>query len=94
MRQFCFRVLRQNRRLAPATDPSKQAALEEFHQVLEDVAHNRDTLLVRRHLLAAYVRGAMQNPHRVDMETTTGCFTKKSYRVRWNRIVCSPRHHC
>ena len=41
MRQFCFRVLRQSRRLAPATDPSKQAALEEFHQVLEDVAHNR-----------------------------------------------------
>ena len=70
MCRFTFRVLRQNRRLAPATDSSKQKALDDFHEVLEDVAHNRSTQKVRDHLVAAYVRGALKSDYRVDLEKT------------------------
>ena len=87
MRDFRFRVLRQNRRLAPASDASQQLRLDSFHAVLEDVAHNRSSVSVREHLQQAYVRGAKTNPHNVDFESSTACFTKRSYRDRWNRIV-------
>ena len=87
MRDFRFRVLRQNRRLAPACDASKQAQLDAFHSVLEDVAHNRPSEMVREHIKEAYVRGAKINAHNVDFENSTACFTKCVYRNRWNRIV-------
>ena len=87
MRDFRFRVLRQNRRLAAAADGTKQQQLDEFHQVLEDVAHNLSSSLVRSYVKDAYVQGAMRNPHNVDFETSTACFTKRAYRDRWNRII-------
>ena len=50
MRDFRFRVLRQNRRLAAAADGTKQQQLDESHQVLEDVAHNLSSSLVRSYV--------------------------------------------
>ena len=48
LQQFRFRMLRQNRRIISSSDPEKQAQLEEFHGILEDIAFGRPTSAVRR----------------------------------------------
>jgi hypothetical protein len=87
LRRFTFRVLRQNRRLAPASDPEKQKDLDDFHQVLEDISMGNCTTLARKHIVAAYVRGAKKNALRVPIERGTACFSKRSFRDRWNKII-------
>ena len=59
-RNFEFRVLRQNRRVAGAGEggAEKQTELDEFHKILGDIAHGRETPRVRKFVVEAYVRGA------------------------------------
>ena len=92
LRRFEFRVLRQNRRVAPAEagDGAKQAELDEFHRVLDDVAHGRASARVREFLVEAYVRGAakeLASARRVPLDGPTAVFSKRAYRNRWNRQV-------
>jgi hypothetical protein len=84
---FNFRVLRQNRRLSTDEDPVKQQALDDFHTVLENVAFGKDTALVRRFLIEAYVRGAKVTPTTSPFEGATACVTKRRYRNAWNKTV-------
>ena len=48
---FGYRVLTENRRLAQAKNEEEESMLQEFQQVLEDVAYGRDTALVRKALV-------------------------------------------
>ena len=85
---FDFRVLRQNRRLAPASNPSEQVALDLFHAVLEDVAHCKPSVPVRKHIVDAYVRGAKRpTANYLWRDEGTACFTKRKYRDRWNKRI-------
>jgi hypothetical protein len=86
---FDFRVLHQNRRLAKGENREEQEELDAFHLTLEDVAHGRDTPLVREALVQAYVRGAKRSQNTVDFEGSTACVTKRRYRDRWNGRVLS-----
>ena len=92
VRRFAFRVLRQNRRVAPAEegDGAKQAELDEFHEVLDDTAHGRASARVRKFLVEAYVRGAakeLASARRVPLDGPTAVFSKRAYRNLWNRRV-------
>ena len=84
---FSFRVLRQNRRVALDGATDRQAELENFHEVLEDIAHGRTTHRVQQFLLDAYVRGACTDQASVAFEGSTACFPKRRYRDRWNKKV-------
>ncbi len=84
---FEFRTLQQNRRLNKGKSQEEQEDLDAFHQTLEDVAHGRDTALVREALLQAYVRGAHRTQSTVSFEGSTACVTKRRYRDRWNGKV-------
>ena len=93
-RKFEFRVLRQNRRVAAAGegDAAKQAELDEFHFILDDIAHGRETPRVRRFLIDAYVRGAakkLATAQAVPLEGPTAVFSRRKFRDRWNRGVLS-----
>ena len=80
---FEFRVLRENRRAV-----GDAAELEEFHQVLTDVAWGTPSPRVRKFIVDAYVRGAgIGSADRVSFEGATGVFTKRRYRDKWNRTV-------
>ena len=86
--RFEFRVLRQNRRLSPAHDVESQASLDEFHGVLEDVAHGKACSIVRKYIVDAYVRGAERpTASHLWKDEGTACFTKRKYRDRWNKKV-------
>ena len=85
--QFRFRVLRENRRIVQSDDAETQAASDELHAVLEDVAHGRLNDLVRKNLIAAYVRGAQKTAGNVPVVNGTACFSKRKYRDRWNKII-------
>ena len=92
LRHFEFRVLRQNRRVAPAEegDGAKQAELDEFHKILDDIAHGRASDRVRKFLVEAYVRGAAKDvasAQRVTLDGPTAVLSKRAYRNRWNRRV-------
>ena len=87
MRQFDFRVLRENRRLVASGAQDTQQDLEAFHDVLEDVAWNRVSREVRSFFVEAYVRGAEETQRSVRFEGSTACFTKRKYRDGWNRGV-------
>ncbi len=92
VRRFEFRVLRQNRRVAPAKegDTAKQSELDEFHEVLDDIAHGRTSTRVRKFLVAACVRGAakqLSSARRVALDGPTAVFSKRAYRNLWNRRV-------
>ena len=87
VKEFRFRVLRQNRRLAASSDPEQQTRQEEFHTTLEDIAHGRASPLARKFLVESYVRGAGKNQSNVGFEESTACFTKRRYRDGWNRKV-------
>ena len=86
VRNFAFRVLRQNRRVV--TDESRRAELELFHEVLTDISMCRSTQSVRDFIIAAYVRGASTgNAEHTSLEGNTAVFTKRRYRDAWNRCV-------
>ena len=56
VRDFEFRVLRQNRRVV--ADENRRAELELFHEVLADISMCESTRSVRDFIIAVYVRGA------------------------------------
>ena len=93
---FDFRVLRENRRLKRGGDEKRFAEFENFHGILEDIAYGRDTPRVRRFLVDAYVRGAMQTAARAELEGSVAVLTKRRYRDNWNRTICKriARGHC
>ena len=83
---FDFRVLRQNRRVV--SDARRADELEDFHQVLFDVAHGQATERVRSFVVQAYVRGAKcGSADRSEFENSTAVFTKRRYRDAWNRNI-------
>ena len=85
--KFRFRMLRQNRRLVSSSDPAQQCRQEEFHTILEDIAHGRASQQARMFLVESYVRGANKNQSNVGFEESTACFTTRRYRDAWNRKV-------
>ena len=94
VQSFSFRVLRQNRRLASSGDPVRQAELEEFHGVLEDVSKGKGTEVVQRYLVEAYVRGAQTTQKTVPFEGSTACFATRRHRDRWNKVVLDRSGKC
>ena len=56
LREACeFRMLRENRRVVPATadETERQAILDNYHEVLGDIAASRPTARVRQFLIDA-----------------------------------------
>ena len=91
---FDFRVLRQNRRLRAGCDETRFEEFEQFHGILDDVSHGRDTPRVRNFFVEAYVRAARHTGAPVTGETTefegsVAVLTKRRYRDKWNRKVCT-----
>ena len=85
--RFCFRVLRQNRRIV-AGDASRANELEEFHHVLHDISYGRTTDRVKRFIVQCYVRGAAVGcAERAALEGSTFVATKRRIRDRWNRTL-------
>ncbi len=85
---FAIRVLRENRRVV--ADEARREELENYHNVLDDMGHGRASLRVKRFLIDAYVRAALektQTATRVPLEGYTSIFTKRRHRDRWNRAV-------
>ena len=71
-------------------DTAKQVELGEFHEVLDDVAHGRDTPRVQKFLVEAFVRGAapeLATARQVPLEGATAVFSRRRDRNRWNRAV-------
>ena len=56
VRNFEFRVLRQNRRVVQ--DEERRDEIELFHRILTDISMCEATQSVRDFIVAAYVRGA------------------------------------
>ena len=92
IKQFRFRVLRQNRRIATSQDPEKQEHLETFHAILEGIAYNVTNDAVRRFFVEAYARGALPagtglTQKNVPLEDNTAVFPMRRFRNRWNKEV-------
>ena len=51
------------------------------------MAHGRLTPLVRKSIIAAYVRGTQKTAGNVPVVNGTACFSKRKYRDRWNKII-------
>ena len=58
MRNFDFRVLRQNRRVVQ--DETRRDEIELFHEILTDISMCEATQSVRDFIIAAYVRGGVR----------------------------------
>jgi hypothetical protein len=87
VRDFDFRVLRQNRRVVSG-DTSRTEELESFHQVLADIGWGKPTERVRAFITKAYVQGAeCGSAQRAELEGSTSVFTKRRFRDRWNRAI-------
>ena len=83
---FEFRVLRQNRRVIKSDDADRTEELETFHRVLNDVSWGTATEDVRSFVVESYIRGARSNcAEQTPFEGSTGVFTKRRYRDRFNR---------
>ena len=72
---FDFRVLRQNRRVISG-DEDRQEELDEFHEVLNDIAWCRETERTRKFIVQAFVRGAAGNAERAELEGSTAVFRR------------------
>ena len=86
--QFEFRMLRENRRVIQG-DVTRNAELQEFHEVLHDISYGLATERVRNFFVSAYVRGAMDTAENVEFEGSTAVFTKRKFRNKWNNKVTS-----
>ncbi len=77
--RFDIRVLRENRRVVQ--EPGREAELETFHEVLNDVSHGIASNAVRSFILEAYVRGARigGSAENTDFEGNTAVFTKRRH---------------
>ena len=83
---FEFRVLRQNRRVVKSGDVDRTAELEKFHRVLNDISWGVASEDVRSFIVESYARGASSNcAEQTPFEGSTGVFTKRRYRDRFNR---------
>ena len=83
---FDFRTLNQNRRVVQ--DAARQAEIQNFHEVLMDVAVGRNTERVRKFFVEAYLRGAEAGPPaRHELEGSTSIWTKRRFRDRYNRTM-------
>ena len=58
VRNFDFRVLRQNRRVVQ--DETRRDEIELFHEILTDISMCEATQSVRDFIIAAYVRGGVR----------------------------------
>ena len=78
---FQFRCLTENRRVI--ADATRQAELNAFHTVLNDISMGVASNEVRSFLIDAYTRGArIGNAENVPFEGSTSVFTKRRYRDR------------
>ena len=76
---FEFRCLRQNRRVV-AGDEDRKQELDDFHDVLTDISWCRETEVVRKFFVEAYVRGsAVCFAERAELEGSTAAFTKRRF---------------
>ena len=83
---FEFRVLRQNRRVAKSGDVDRTAELDRFHRVLNDISWGVASEDVRSFIVESYARGASSNcAEQTVFGGSTGVFTKRRYRDRFNR---------
>ena len=83
---FEFRVLRQNRRVVKSGDVDRSAELEKFHRVLNDISWGVASEDVRSFIVESYARGASSNcAEQTVFGGSTGVFTKRRYRDRFNR---------
>ena len=85
---FDWRVLRQNRRVVKSDGPDRKDEIEMFHRVLNDISLGVASPDVRSFVVGAYVRGASSNcAEQTSFEGSTGVFTKRRYRDRFNRSI-------
>ena len=61
--------------------------MDEFHEVLNDIAWCRESEKVRKFIVQAYVRGAAGTAERAELEGSTAVFPKRRFRDRYNRII-------
>ena len=94
LKQFRFRVLRENRRVTSSEDPDRQRELDRFHETLEDISQGRASRLVREFVVDSYVRGAGVTQDKVAFDGNTACFTKRRYRDGWNKRVLERSARC
>ena len=86
--RFDWRVLRQNRRVVTSEGTDRKDEIELFHRVLNDISLGDATHDVRSFFVGAYVRGASSNcAEQTPFEGSTGVFTKRRYRDRFNRTM-------
>ena len=80
--------MRQNRRVVKSDDVDRAQELEQFHRVLSDISWGNPSDAVRSFLVEAYVRGARSNcAELTPFEGSTGVFTKRRYRDRFNKTM-------
>ena len=78
---FDFRSLNQNRRVVQ--DESRKDEIQNFHEVLMDVAVGRDSGRVRKFFVEAYLRGSEYGPpEKHELEGSTSIWTKRGFRDR------------
>ena len=62
--------------------------MDEFHEVLTDIAWCRESAKVRKFIVEAYVRGGFVGcAERAELEGSTAVFAKRRFRDRYNRII-------
>jgi hypothetical protein len=68
--------------------PDRKDEIEMFHRVLNDISFGIASADVRSFVVGAYVRGASSNcAEQTPFEGSTGVFTKRRYRDRFNRSM-------
>ena len=89
-------MLRQNRRVVTSEGTDRKDEIELFHRVLNDFSLGHASDDVRTFFVGAYVRGASSNcAEQTPFEGSTGVFTKRRYRDRFNRtMVKRVSHEC
>ena len=62
--------------------------MDEFHEVLNDIAWCRETERTRKFIVQAFVRGGVVGcAERAELEGSTAVFPKRRFRDRYNRII-------
>ena len=93
VRDFDFRVLRQNRRVVQ--DETRRDEIELFHEVLTDISMCQETQSVRDFIIAAYVRGAsIGSADHTPLEGNTAVFTKRRLQCESTPFASDPSLRC
>ena len=82
---FDFEELAQNRRVVD--DANRSDELDKFHAVLDDTSRGVATPRVRDFIVQAYAAGAGITAKTVELEGSTGAFTKRRYKDLNNAIM-------